>query len=173
MYSRNMIEDNQLRFLDGIYHQDVDFNLRMYAFANRIMFLDTIVYCYCYNEEAISRVTSSKKAIKLITDDFRVVRHIRDFSLQNKSGAQLRSFYEQHGNSLLVSKLLILFKDSLLTYEEKVSVLETMKRLDLYPIKGDTLSWKTKVLKTILNIEFLLKSLLKYYHLNVSRTQRK
>lgn len=161
LYSRAMIEKNHLRFLEKIYHQDVDFNLRMYAYADRMMFMDLVAYCYCYNDTAISRVTSNAKAIKHISDDLTIVRHIRDFSENDSHGILLRDFYERHGNSLLFSLLLILIKQKMINYNEKLLLLRKMKDMRLYPIKGKTLSRKSTMFVPILNMSWLLKILIK------------
>lgn len=156
IYSRDMIEKHHLRFLDKIYHQDVDFNLRMYAYVGRMMFIETVVYCYCYNELAISRITSNEKAIKHIADDFIIARHIRDFSDQEECDFDLKNFYRRHGNSMVVSRLLNLIKSKFLIKEEKIQLLNRLEKLDLYPIKGCTRSLKTTILIPFLNIKRLL-----------------
>lgn len=163
LYSRAIIEKNHLRFLDKIYHQDVDFNLRMYAYADRMMFMDLVAYCYCYNDTAISRVTSSAKAIKHISDNLTIVRHIRDFSEKDRRGTLLRDFYVRHGNSLLFSMLLIIVKQEMLTYSEKLLLVRKMRDMRLYPIKGKTLSWKTTMLIPLINMSWFLRILMKFH----------
>lgn len=162
LYSREMLEKYQLRFLDKIYHQDVDFNLRMYAYVDRIMFTDIIGYCYCYNDTAISRITSSEKAFKHLSDNLIIVRHIRDFAEQNYHGKKIKSFYRKHGNSLLVSNMIAVRKSELLTRNDKLRFFEKMKDLNLYPIIGRTLSWKSSLLVPFLNCRWLYKQMLKW-----------
>lgn len=65
LYSNSFINSHKLRFLEGIYHQDVDFNLRMYAFADRIMFTDIVGYSYNYNPNSSTREQSKEKYIKI------------------------------------------------------------------------------------------------------------
>lgn len=157
LYSREMLEQYHLRFLDKIYHEDVDFNLRMYAYADRMMFTDIIAYCYWYNESALSRVNSKAKLIKHITDDLTIVRHIRDFSKTDERGKILKGFYNRHGNSLVVACLLRLCKEKALSKTDKLTLFESAKTLKIYPVKGRTLSWKTSVMLPFLNIEWLYR----------------
>lgn len=158
MYLREMLDKYHLRFLEGIYHEDVDFNLRMYSYANRMMFTDIVAYSYRYVEGSSTRKPNKAREIKLIGDDFCVVRHIRDFSLQDEHGIKLKDFYHRHGNSIVISKLLGLIKNDLLNKEEKLQLLAKLKELNLYPIKGGTLSWKTTILIPLLNMECILRS---------------
>ena len=157
VYSHCLLDKYQLRFLDKIYHQDVDFNLRMFAYADRMMFSDDLIYCYYYNDSAISRVTDSKKAIKHISDDFTIVRHIRDFSEQDEYGKILKDFYQKHGNSLLVSKLICMINSKLLSKEEKIQLFNRLIALGLYPVKGRAMSWKTTFLIPFLNTKRLIR----------------
>lgn len=160
LYSKEMIEKFHLRFLEGIYHQDVDFNLRMYAYADKIMFTNIIAYNYRFVAGSSTRKPNKKRIIKLLNDDMIVVHHIRDFSMKDEHGKLLRDFYIKHGNSLLVSCLINLYKEKRLNYNDKISLFEKAKTLHIYPIKGRTLSWKTTLISQILNVEWIYKKLL-------------
>lgn len=156
LYSRYMIENYQLRFYENIYHQDVDFNLRMFACADRIMFVNSCVYQYFYNESAISRVTNNAKAIKHINDDFIIANHIRDFANNNERGKILKSFYNKYVNSMIISRILHLIKNKQLSKSEKLKLMDSLTDLRLYPIKGGTMSWKTSVLTPFINCKWLI-----------------
>ena len=160
LYSNAMLERYHLRFLEGIYHQDVDFNLRMYAYADKIMFTDIVAYNYRFVAGSSTRKPNKKRIIKLINDDMTVIRHIRDFSQNDERGKTLRDFYIKHGNSLLISNLISLFKDKTLEHKEKIELLYKAKELGIYPIKGKSLSWKTTLIGYLLNYEWLL---IKFY----------
>ena len=161
IYAKSMIEKYCLRFFEGIYHEDVDFNLRMYAYANRMMFPDTVAYIYRYVPGSSTRKPNKKRQMKLINDDLTVVRHIRDFSEADERGRALRGFYTKHGNSLLVSCLMSILKEKNFSIEDKLQLLARLKSFQLYPLKGRTMSWKTTLLIPFFNIEWLYKILLK------------
>lgn len=161
LYLKEMIDRYQLRFINGIYHQDVDFNLRMFAYANRMMFTDVIGYWYRFVAGSSVRKPNKQREFKLIKDDFIVVRHIRDFSIRNEYGKRLAHFYRKHGNSIVISRILELLRTEYFDNNEKSQLLFTLKELNLYPIKGRTLSWKTTLLIPFINNHFLLKRLLR------------
>ena len=159
LYSSDMLEKYHLRFLEGIYHEDVDFNLRMYAYADRMMFTDVVAYNYRFVAGSSTRKPNKNRIIKLINDDMIIVRHIRDFSHSDERGSKLKDFYLKHGNSLFISCLMALYRDKKLDYDEKIGLLLTAKELGIYPIKGKSLSWKTTLFGHILNVEWLLKKM--------------
>lgn len=159
LYSSDMLEKYHLRFLEGIYHEDVDFNLRMYAYADRMMFTDVVAYNYRFVAGSSTRKPNKNRIIKLINDDMILVRHIRDFSHRDERGSKLKDFYLKHGNSLFISCLMALYRDKKLDYNEKIGLLLIAKELGIYPIKGKSLSWKTTLFGHILNVEWLLKKM--------------
>lgn len=161
LYSSKMLERYHLRFLEGIYHQDVDFNLRMYAYADRMMFTETVAYNYRYVPGSSTRKPNKKRQMKLINDDLTVVRHIRDFSEADERGRALRGFYTKHGNSLLVSCLMSILKEKNFSIEDKLALFETAKKLKIYPIKGCTMSWLSSAMIPFLNKEWLYRTILR------------
>lgn len=161
LYAKDMLERYHLRFLEGIYHQDVDFNLRMYAYADRMMFTDVVAYNYRFVAGSSTRKPNKNRIIKLINDDMIIVRHIRDFSHSDERGKILRDFYTKHGNSLLISCLISILKEKNIDFEDKRLLFDKAKELQIYPIKGYSLSWKSTVISCLLNIEWLYRMLLK------------
>jgi len=163
LYSREMIEKYHLRFYPGIFHQDVDFNLRMYAYANRIMFTDIIGYYYRFVSGSSTRKPNKQRKIKLISDDMTIVRHIRDFSNHDKCGYLLKDFYTKHGNSMVISCLYQIIFDKDIDYYNKIKLLDIAKNLNIYPIKGSTLSWKNFFLKPFFNNEWVIRRTINFF----------
>lgn len=160
LYSTRMLNNKNLRFLAGVYHEDIDFNLRMYAYVDRIMFSNVYAYSYTYNSTSINRNNSLSKKIKSIRDEFLIIRHLLDFAGTDTNGAKLYSFYQKFGNSIIISNLLNLIKSAELTFKEKKDLVDLLITLKLYPIHGRSKSWKTSLLIPILNKGYLLRFLL-------------
>jgi len=55
LYSSSFIKQHNLRFTEGMTHEDVDFNTRVYPLAHRIQFTDIISYVYFWNSESLNR----------------------------------------------------------------------------------------------------------------------
>ena len=164
LYLRDFLNSNRLRFTPNIYHEDVDFNLRMYAFAKRIMFTDNVSYFYRYNPCSIDREKSTKKIIHSYKSEFIIAHNIREFAEEAIISPKLKAFYEHHQNSVLVSCLISLVKRKDLSNEEKKLLINEMKNRGLYPIKGKTLSWKTTFLMPLLNSQRLYKMLISFFN---------
>ena len=160
MYSREFLNINNLRFTPGIYHEDVEFNLRMYAFAKRIIFTDVVSYFYRYNVSSINREGTPEKIVRSYQSEFQIAKNIKEFSNTQRIGPELKSFYQRHQNSALVSCLISLLKRSDLDRKTKSTLFEELKNSGLYPLHGRTLSWKTTCIIPFFNIECIYKKIL-------------
>ena len=155
MYRREFLDSNNLRFTAGIYHEDVEFNLRMYALAKRLMFLDVVTYYYRYNPTSIDREKTQKKIVHSYRSEFRIAKNIKEFADTSSISLDLRRFYNQHENSAIVSCLISLVRRRDVEKKTKIELLEELKKAGLWPIQGRTLSWKTTVLIPLLNCNLL------------------
>lgn len=157
LYLLEFLNKHKLRFLEGIYHEDVDFIMRVYALSERIIFTDKIIYSYTYNENSTDRKMDDDKRKKQYCDEFSIVKHIREFSIQYQIEPKVRNYLQRHGNSLAVSNLLRLRSEKDFPRSIKCSILDFMEQAGIYPIKGRTLSWKTSMLIPFFNIRCLLR----------------
>ena len=61
VYSRNFLEKNDLRFVEGLsYVEDGVFNSQAYFLAEKIIFLDDYLYVYRYRQNGLSKVVDEK-----------------------------------------------------------------------------------------------------------------
>ncbi len=160
LYSHEFLNANSLRFSASIYHEDVEFNLKMYAYAKRIMFLEVMSYYYRYNPTSTDRERTRTKIVHSYRSEFKIAKSIKEFANTTPISPDLRLFYNYHENSSIVSCLLRLVKEHNIDKKNKIELLEELKKSGLYPIYGRTLSWKTTFLITFLNKEWLYRVLL-------------
>lgn len=162
LYSLEFLKKTGIIFLEGLVHEDIDFNFRLYPLAQRVMFTDLLGYHYCLYGESITRTSNSAKIIKMIEGDFTCVYNITNYMKQHNYPVSILNRFIKYGNSILVSNMLRLINKKELTIIEKCKLLNKLKEYNLYPIRGRTLSWKTSFLMLIFNIEWLYKLLLRY-----------
>ena len=162
LYSSTFINKYNLRFTEGITHEDVDFNTRAYPLAHRILFTDIISYVYFWNGESIDRSTNIKKVKKALMNDIIIAANTRNYSEIFDYPTPIKSLYQKRTNSIVVSTILSLLKNRNIPKNIKYECLDLAKSLSLYPIKGDTLSSKTTFMTKLLNIEFILRLLLHF-----------
>lgn len=161
IYSSKFLLSTGLKFYEGIIHEDVEFCYRMYPLAKRVMFTDILVYHYCVYAESSLRTQDALKVRKIIESDLYVAGSIIKSSKDQRYSEVIQDLFLKIGNSIILSVLLQLKRNTIMSYESKWECLNTAKRLGVYPIKGRTNSWKTTVLSRLLNCEWLFKWLIK------------
>ncbi len=151
LYSRDFINSHNIRFTKGITHEDVDFSNRVYALVHRILFTDIHVYFYYWNTESLNRTTDIEKIKKKYLDDLQVAYNSINFAKQNNLSHKMVTFYIRRTNSLVVSQLFG-FIIGRLPSVIKHEYITKAKSLDLLPIKGRALNWKTTIVGWCLNV---------------------
>lgn len=157
---KQLLLDHALFFKPGITHQDVELSYRLYSYAEKLMFIDDVLYVYVYHSDSVSRSVSPQKKIKYLKDSIYVMESKKILADEFK---EISPTYAK--------KLDILADISLfgLVYELFVNrktwgrngisepVLEELKAKKLYPLRGTFHSVKKNIFKLILNQEWLLK----------------
>jgi len=157
LYRREFIEGNDIRFTRGIIHQDTDFNMKAYPFAKKLMIIDVDVYYYRYIGESATRTQSISKRQLILYSDFVVCSDIKRLINSGTLSDIVADIYEKHANSILVGATIQLIKTRKLfgkDFENKC--LRYSFDNKLYPIKGQTSSWKTGIVAKMLNCYLIL-----------------
>lgn len=76
IYRKNYLKENNLKFMEGIFHEDSEFTPRSYYFANRIAAKNDVIYFVYINPCSITRSVNHKKAF----DYIKVARSLSIFS---------------------------------------------------------------------------------------------
>jgi len=153
IYRRDFIEDNSLRFTEGIIHQDTDFNYRAYPLAKRVMIVDRNVYFYRNIGESATHTCNVEKLQLMSYSDFVVVKNIKDFISHNDFSVESKSHYRKLSNSLLVSAIMdLLGKREMYGTDFVRKCLNYSFENKLLPIKSETNSWKTTLLIPVINL---------------------
>lgn len=161
LFSLEFLNQHNIRFANGIISQDSEFNMRAYPFAERVIFTDIISYYYFDNITSATKSKDLKKVLKKVKSLIYIANSTKQVATQLKSPI-LRSNYIQRSNSIVVGLLRVLIKNSYsLSVDNKREIFEIIKENKLFPIKGDTLSWKSSLLLPILNREMVIKRMMK------------
>ena len=96
VYLRSFLEENNLRFYKGIYHEDHEFTPRAYYFIKRIGFTDLHFYYNRLTVDSITQKPNPKKAFDLMI----VANNLYDFKLKHDMQGVDRAF-----NNLIVSAI--------------------------------------------------------------------
>ncbi len=66
IYKRKFLQENNLSFYPGIFHEDSEFTPRAWYMAERVMLLNDICYYVFQNQNSITRAVNPKKAFDYI-----------------------------------------------------------------------------------------------------------
>lgn len=83
---RSFLQENHLRFLPGIYHEDAEFTPRMLFYANKVKVVPKVLYTVIHEPNSITGVPRPKRAYDCITvaknlDEFVDLKGIRNTDL--------------------------------------------------------------------------------------------
>ena len=62
IYKRSFLEEHNLSFYPGIYHEDNEFTPRVYYYAKRVEEINDVIYFVYQNPNSITRTTNPKKS---------------------------------------------------------------------------------------------------------------
>jgi len=161
LFSLDFLNQHNIRFSNIIISEDSEFNMKVYPFAERVIFTDIISYYYYNNIISTTKNTDSEKVLKKLKSLICMSNSTKQVATQLKSPI-LKSNYIQRSNSIIVGLLRVLIKNSYsLSVNNKREIFEIIKENKLFPIKGGTLSWKSSLLLPILNREMVIKRMMK------------
>ena len=148
-YKRQFFVDYDIRFTEGITQQDVEINGRTFAVAQRCMMVNDEMYMYYYNAESIRRNPNIEKRKKYAGDTVRVAALHRDFYAKH-SDTELSQYFMRHTNSRIAGGIYSMVKGGV---DKRVldEFVRVAREKGLYPIKGETLSWKWNLLRPVVN----------------------
>jgi glycosyltransferase involved in cell wall biosynthesis len=78
IYNRKFINTYDLKFMEGVFHEDLEFTPRSFFYANRIGVLNDIIYHVNHNPHSISRTINYKRSF----DTIKVAESLSRFSLK-------------------------------------------------------------------------------------------
>lgn len=159
LYRRAFIKENALRFYFGISHQDVEFNLRMMALAEKVLFTDVVTYNYIKRLGSISVPKNREKTYFNYHCDLLVAESFAKFS-QSLDDQVLADNIQRRSNSLLAGMLISIKKSSnpFIDREFKEQLLKEMEEHGCYPIHGPFRSFKMALYSKLLNIRSYILS---------------
>lgn len=61
MYRREFLEEHKIKFIEGVFHEDMDFIVRAYVYAQRVMDIDSFFYLYFRRSGSTTNTVSAKR----------------------------------------------------------------------------------------------------------------
>lgn len=158
---KQLFIDNNIFFVKGITHQDVELTYRLMPCAMKVVFSDIIPYLYIYHPNSTSKSMVPEKKIKYIKDDIYIINSFRRLALSFKDiNPQLYSVIFNRSQNVLFGLVYSLYKNKKEWGKLGINsvIVDELKKEQLYPMKGhfDSLK-KSLFVKLFLNIPCLIK----------------
>ena len=158
---KQLFIDNNIFFVKGITHQDVELTYRLMPCAMKVVFSDIIPYLYIYHLNSTSKSMVPEKKIKYIKDDIYIINSFRRLALSFKDiNPQLYSVIFNRSQNVLFGLVYSLYKNKKEWGKLGINsvIIDELKKEQLYPMKGhfDSLK-KSLFVKLFLNIPCLIK----------------
>ena len=155
LYKRFFLEEHSLNFYEGILHEDQEFTPRAYCLAERIAYVDKVIYNYNQRDGSIMKGGQSERKCK---DLLTVADSLYDFAQTVLKDKFHDAYY------VMLNKACFAFSQSLAHYNKAFFHLKTYINKPYYPLKINSLlstkdKWKYRL------INFSLRLYLKIYKL--------
>ena len=158
---KQLFIDNNIFFVKGIRHQDVELTYRLMPCAMKVVFSDIIPYLYIYHPNSTSKSMVPEKKIKYIKDDIYIINSFRRLALSFKDiNPQLYSVIFNRSQNVLFGLVYSLYKNKKEWGKLGINsvIIDELKKEQLYPMKGEFDSLKKSLfVKLFLNIPCLIK----------------
>ena len=157
---KQLFIDNNIFFVKGITHQDVELTYRLMPCAMKVVFSDIIPYLYIYHPNSTSKSMVPEKKIKYIKDDIYIINSFRRLALSFKDiNPQLYSVIFIRSQNVLFGLVYSLYKNKKEWGKLGINsvIIDELKKEQLYPMKGhfDSLK-KSLFVRLFLNREFMI-----------------
>ncbi len=158
---KQLFIDNNIFFVKGITHQDVELTYRLMPCAMKVVFSDIIPYLYIYHPNSTSKSMVPEKKIKYIKDDIYIINSFRRLALSFKDiNPQLYSVIFNRSQNVLFGLVYSLYKNKKEWRKLGINsvIIDELKKKQLYPMKGEFDSLKKSLFVSFfLNIPCLIK----------------
>jgi glycosyltransferase involved in cell wall biosynthesis len=155
---RNFIVSNQLFFVEGITHEDVEISLRYFLIAQKVYFSEKVIYNYFQNEGSVTNQMTQQKKEKYLLDEAEVAFLMKE-NLKKYTKAQEKIVIQKNFNSVTWNLIYQMLKEkSVYKRPFRRKVIDLLKEKQLYPIKGPLKTNFQNLSRIFMNIEFVVMS---------------
>ena len=157
---KQLFIDNNIFFVKGITHQDVELTYRLMPCATKVVFSHITPYLYIYHSNSTSNSIVPEKKIKYIKDDIYIIKSFRRLALSFKDiNHQLYSVIFNRSQNVLFGLVYSLYKNKKEWGKLGINsvIIDELKKEQLYPMKGEFDSLKKSLfVRLILNLVFMM-----------------
>ena len=160
-FKRALADYHNIRFTEGVMHEDEDFNIKIYHYGKKLIVCKHIVYNYYQRNNSITYNSDPLHEEKRIKDLFKLLQRVVDFRCyqQEKCTQTERAALNRKLAMLTIDTLLNLFYNGNSAVEIEKACHNKLHPLGLYPLPHNNYSLKYKLFATLANNSIGLKIL--------------
>ncbi len=163
VYKRSFLNEHELRFMEGVYIEDIEFNSRAVFYANRVEATDYVAAHFLQRMGSITRTQNFKKKEKMIYDIYKVIHSINTFTEHVVTEKSIAYIALKQRLSSLVSTLLLRVLKDCTSFQVKKEIISSLRIEKLYPTsyRAET---KSKQTFLIFSNQYYLFSICAYFY---------
>ncbi|UOB17076.1 glycosyltransferase [Abyssalbus ytuae] len=161
LYRREFFNKHSFRFKEGIYIEDIEFNIRVIFYAKRVQAIDRVMAHFVQREGSITRTRNFAKTKKMVYNILTVITSLNNFSeviITPKSKAYIAVKKKICG---LITTMLLRVVKSIDDYTIKTDIISQLKKQNLYPIPYKTGEKKKDIFRWFANQNYLFSMICK------------
>ena len=151
---REFIIENNLFFMIGITHQDVELSYKLFSKAQKVLFINEAPYQYILHPNSTSQSVNPEKKIKYMTDELVIMQSFSDLA-KSFSGKdeELKDIIDKRVNDILFGLCFSMYKHRKEWNKNGVNlaILKKMENEGLYPVNVSFGNLKKNIFKILFN----------------------
>ncbi|MRT93456.1 glycosyltransferase [Ancylomarina sp. 16SWW S1-10-2] len=153
LYKRSLLEDNNLKFLERVYIEDIEFNTRAVFCAKRVQAIPNIIGQFVLTEGSITRSAEYKKQLKMMNDMLEVIGIMKKYIHKNVSMESCAFLNLNKRLSFLTTSLLYRSFREAQSLNIQKEILQKLNEIQLYPIHYKTNNTSKDIFRVLVNIK--------------------
>lgn len=157
-YRASIIKKNNLRLIEGIYHEDEEFVVQFLSHANRVKYVDVHFYNYLIRETSTVNAINIAHRTKLRNDIISVVKSLNNRLLTVEKDSLVYSGISKKKEQLLISVFLRM-RNEKIPKKEVCKIINLLKSEKLYPLTIKYSNYKFRMAAILLNNSCFIKTI--------------
>ena len=152
-FSRELAVKKGIRFPEGCFHEDEEFNTILHFHAQSLIETDALLYCYCTRQGSTTTNNDPDFEERRLQDMLNVIEKISFFrsSLYEKSNNVQKKAIDRKLNTLAVDMILNMLYKGMSVAAIQETCKERLAPLSLYPIPVANYSFKYRIFRLLAN----------------------
>lgn len=162
LYKTDIIIHNNLRLLEGVFHEDEEFVIRFLTHVNRIGYQQHLVYYYLQRSDSTVNKRDEAHRVKLLFDLTRVCDSLTEI-IDESTDKLTRKGVRRKLQQIVLVIFIHLYKQNIKS-DNKDAIIKRLIEKEHFPLKYNELSYKQKVACFAINVYYKAQYKTTTYH---------